>query len=65
MMVQAATDKSKSGLVYTVAVWASKMVQSPSENDTIRASQVLGLVLHSLDDDAVVLAGQSLVIAPV
>ena len=33
MMVKAATDKSKSGIVCTVAVWVNKMVQSPSEND--------------------------------
>lgn len=34
MMVKAATDKNKSGLMRTVAAWASKVVQSPSENDT-------------------------------
>ena len=34
MMVKAATDKSKSGSLCIVAVGASKMVQSPSENDT-------------------------------
>lgn len=35
MMVKAATDKSKSGSLCIVAVGASKMVQSPSENDTL------------------------------
>ncbi len=35
-MVKVATDKSRSGLVCTGAVWASKMVQSPSENDKLR-----------------------------
>ncbi len=40
MMVKVATDKSKSGIVCTVAVWASKMVQSPSENDNSPAGRV-------------------------
>lgn len=34
MTVKAATDKSRSGLVCTVAVGASKLAQLPSENDT-------------------------------
>lgn len=52
-MVKAATEKNKSGLRRTGAVCASKMVQSPSENNKTEQGRLAGLQLSLSKHDMI------------